>query len=88
MNIYVSNLSDSVTEDDIKTLFSTYGIVESVYVVKDKQSGMPKGTAYVMMPSDVEAEQAIAGLDGTEHDGRTLHVVRADSADFPTGDYW
>ena len=88
MNMYVSNLSHSVTQEDIKKLFAPYGSVESLYLVKDKQTGMPKGSAYVMMPSDVEAEQAIAGLDGTEHDGQTIQVARADSADFPTGDYW
>ncbi|TET33672.1 RNA-binding protein [Candidatus Dependentiae bacterium] len=88
MNMYVSNLSHSVTEQELKELFTPYGMVESVYVIKDKHTGMPKGAAYVMMPSDVEAEQAIAGLDGTEHDGQTVHVARADSADFPTGDYW
>ena len=88
MNIYVSNLSSSATEQEIKELFTPYGNVESVYVVKDVLTGMPKGDAYLMMPSDVEAEQAIAGLDGTEYEGQILHVSRADSADFPTGDYW
>ena len=88
MNIYVSNLSHSATEHEVREMFAPYGTVESVYVVKDKQTGMPKGAAYVIMPSDAEAEQAIAGLDGTEHDGQTLRVVQADSADFPTGDYW
>ncbi len=88
MNIYLSNLSDSVSEEEVKNLFTPYGIVESVYVVKDKHTGMSKGTAYVIMPSDIEAEQAISGLEGTEHDGNVLHVVRADAADFPSGDYW
>jgi len=88
MNLYVSNLPDSVTEDELKTLFSSYGSVESVYVVKDKQTGMSKGSAYVIMPSDTEAESAIAGLEGTEYQGQMLKVSQADSADFPTGDYW
>lgn len=88
MNMYVTNLPESVTEQEVRSLFIPYGIVESVYLVKDAQSGIPKGVAYVMMPSDTEAEQAIANLDGTEHFGKTLHVTQADSADFPTGDYW
>ncbi len=88
MNIYVSNLSDSVTQEELKNLFAPYGNVESVYLVKDKHTGMPSGSGYVMMPSDEEAEQAIAGLEGTEHEGQTLRVVRADSSDFPSGDYW
>lgn len=88
MNIYVSNLSHSIGEEEVRDLFERYGTVESVYLVKDKHTGMPKGTAYVIMPYDIEAEQAIAGLEGTEHSGNLLHVVRADAAEFPSGDYW
>lgn len=88
MNMYVTNLPDFATEQEIRALFALYGIVESVYLVKDAHSGMTKGAAYVMMPSDTEAEQAIAHLDGTEYLGKIVHVTQADSADFPTGDYW
>ncbi len=88
MNIYVSDLSHSITEEELKSLFAPYGVVEVVSIVKDKHTGMPTGNAYVMMPSDVEAEQAIAGLEGSDHDGHVLRVVRADAADFPSGDYW
>ena len=87
MNIYIENVPVSTTEEELRQLFIPYGTVESVVLVKDKRSGMPKGTAYVMMP-DVEAEQAIAGLEGIEYCGQHLHVTEADAADFPSDDYW
>lgn len=88
MNIYVSNLPLSVTEDELKQLFVPYGTVESLFLEKDKHSGIVKGTAYVIMPSEVEAEQAIAGLDGTEYNGQELLVVQAEDSDFPAGRFW
>lgn len=88
MNMYVSNLPRAVTEKQVRNLFAPFGTVESVYIVQDEQVGIPKGSAYVVMPSDMQAEQAIAALNGSEYDGKTLQVVSADSADFPTGDYW
>lgn len=88
MNIYVANLPLSANEDEVKQIFTPYGVVESVFLVKDKHSGMTTGTAYVVMPSDVEGEQAIAGLEGTDYQGQNLHVSQAEDADFPSGDYW
>lgn len=88
MNIYIENLPLSITQEELKHLFMPYGTVESVFIVKDKKSGMPKGTAYVLMQSDIEAEQAISGLDGTDYYGQNLRVIQAEIADFPSGDYW
>lgn len=88
MNIYVENVPLSTTEEELRQLFTPYGTVESVFLVKDKQSGMPKGSAYVVMPSDAEAEQAIAGLEGSEYCGQELRVVEAQAEDFPSDDYW
>lgn len=88
MNIYVENLPLSITEEELKQLFMPYGSVESVFLVKDKKSGLPKGTAYVVMPSDIEAEQAIAGLEGADYYGQNLRVTQAESGDFPSGDFW
>jgi RNA recognition motif-containing protein len=88
MNIYVENLPLSIKEEELRQLFSPFGTIESIFLVKDRDSGMSKGTAFVVMPSDVEADQAIAGLDGTEYDGKNLRVTRADAADFPSGEYW
>ncbi len=88
MNIYIENIPLSTTEEELRQLFIPYGKVESVVLVKDKKSGMPKGTAYVVMPSDIEAEQAITGLEGIEYCGQHLHVTEAEAADFPSDDYW
>ena len=87
MNIYVENLPLSISEEELKQLFSPFGTVESLFLVKDRDTGMPKGTAYVVMPSGVEAEQAIAGLDGIEYSGNHLRVTHAE-AEFPSQDYW
>lgn len=88
MNIYVENLPLSTTEEEVRQLFVPYGMVESIFLVKGKNSGMPNGTAYVHMPSDVEAEQAIMALEGMEYCGQHLRVIQADIADFPSEDYW
>jgi RNA recognition motif-containing protein len=65
MNMYVGNLSYSVTEDDLKALFSEFGEVESVNVIKDKFSGRSKGFGFVEMPDNSEADKAIKALNGT-----------------------
>ena len=88
MNIYVENIPLSTAQEELRQLFVPYGVVESIFLVKDKNSGMLKGTAYVVMPSDGEAEQAIAGLDGIELCGHYLNVTEAEASEFPSGDYW
>ena len=88
MNIYIENLSPSANEEQIKQLFSSYGQVESVIIIQDKHTGMSQGKAQVVMPSEIEAEQAVAGLDGTEHKGQRLKVSVSFDGDFPTGKFW
>ena len=63
MNIYAGNLSQEVTEDDLKTAFEVYGKVETVNIIKDKDTGRPKGFGFVEMPDDTEARSAIVGLN-------------------------
>ncbi len=88
MNIFISNLPLSVTQDSIRELFVPYGNVKSIRILEDKHTGLPNGTAYVQMLSQEEADQAIAKLEGTEYKGERLHVTQADAADFPTSDFW
>ena len=88
MNIYIENLPPSSNEEQIKQLFSPHGQVESVVIVQDKHTGMPQGKAQVVMPSEVEAEQAIAAIDGTEYKGQRLKVKASLDGDFPTGKFW
>jgi len=77
MKIYVGNLSRSVVEDDLKEAFETFGKIESVSVVKNKNDGESRGFGFVEMPSKEEAEAAINGLNGTDLKGQNLNVNEA-----------
>jgi RNA recognition motif-containing protein len=77
MNIFVGNISRNVTEDDIREAFSAYGRVDTVSLLKDKFSGEPRGFGFVEMPTQSEAEAAIAGLNGNDLKGRALTVNEA-----------
>ena len=74
MNIFVGNLSRTTAAGDLRTAFEGYGQVASANIIKDKLSGDSKGFAFVEMPTQSEAEAAIAGLNGKEMDGRSLTV--------------
>ena len=74
MNIYVSNLSFSVKDEELKQLFSTYGEVSSAKVIVDKFTNRSKGFGFVEMPDDAAGEKAIQELNGFEVDGRALNV--------------
>lgn len=78
MNIYLGNLSFSTTEDTLKALFDEFGEVESVKLIKDRFSGRPKGFAFIEMPSNSEADQAIKALNGNRIDGNNIKVRPAD----------
>ncbi len=77
MNIYVGNLSHEMTEEELRKAFEAFGQVESAAVIKDKFTGESRGFAFVEMPAKAEAQAAIAGLNETELQGRTLNVNEA-----------
>ena len=77
MNIYVSNLSFNVIDEDVESYFAEYGEVSSAKVIKDKFTGKSRGFAFVEMPDDASAQKAIAELDGAVVDGRTISVAVA-----------
>ena len=77
MNIYVGNLSHSVTDDDLRQAFEAFGQVESANVIKDRFSGESRGFGFVEMPSRNEAQSAIDGLDGKDLMGRVVNVNEA-----------
>ena len=77
MRIYVGNLSYSLGSDAIERLFQEYGQVEEVYVPTDRETGRPRGFAFVTMPNSNEAQAAIGALNGTEVEGRTITVNEA-----------
>lgn len=74
MNIYVGNLSWSMTDQDLNDLFATYGEVGSAKILKDKMSGRSKGFGFVEMADDEAAKTAIANLNETDIQGRKLIV--------------
>jgi RNA recognition motif-containing protein len=74
MNIYVGNLPFTITEDKLKDLFVAFGEVSSIKLITDKDTGQPRGFAFVEMPTQSEAEAAIKGLDGTFIDRRAIQV--------------
>jgi RNA recognition motif-containing protein len=77
MNIYVGNLSNEVTEEDLKQAFETFGEVESVKIIKDKDTNRSKGFGFVEMPSKAEGQSAIDDLNGKELKGKALKVNEA-----------
>ena len=77
MNIYVGNLSNDATEDDLRQAFEAFGQVSSTNIIKDKFSGESRGFGFVEMPAKAEAEAAIAGMNGKEIKGRAVNVNEA-----------
>jgi RNA recognition motif-containing protein len=77
MNIYVGNLPYQTTEEDLKEMFEAFGEVESAAVIKDKVTGRSRGFGFVEMPSDADAQSAIAALNGNEMEGRAITVKEA-----------
>ncbi len=77
MSIYVGNLSYQVTEEDLKRAFAEYGTVSRVQLPTDRETGRPRGFAFVEMGSEAEEAKAIEALDGAEWMGRNLRVNKA-----------
>jgi RNA recognition motif-containing protein len=77
MNIYVGNLSNEVTDEDLRQAFEEFGQVESANVIKDKFSGESRGFGFVEMPSKEEAAAAISGLEERELKGKKINVNEA-----------
>jgi RNA recognition motif-containing protein len=74
MNIYVGNLSWSMTDQDLNDLFTPYGQVSSAKILREKHSGRSKGFGFVEMPDDESAKSAIAGLNESDVQGRKIIV--------------
>ncbi len=77
MNIYVGNLSYGSTEESLRSLFESYGVVDAVSIIIDRQTGRSRGFGFVEMPNEEEAKAAIASLDNKEFEGRVLRVNEA-----------
>jgi RNA recognition motif-containing protein len=75
--MYVGNLPFNATEDDIRTLFTDYGTVTDVHLPMDRESGRPRGFAFVTMDSTMAMNEAIRGLNEKDYGGRNLTINEA-----------
>ncbi len=73
-NLFVGNLGSEVTHEELRRLFEAYGEVVQVHIIVDRDTGLPRGFAFVEMTNDVEAEKAIKGLNGSILGDRALDV--------------
>lgn len=76
-SIFIGNLNFETSEDDVRVTFEQYGEVTRVTMMTDRETGLPRGFAFVEMPNDEEAASAIAELNGQQAGGRTLTVNEA-----------
>lgn len=77
MNLYVSNLSYNLTDNELREAFERFGAVTHARIILDRETGRSRGFAFVEMPNDAEAQAAINGLNSTDLSGRPLKVVEA-----------
>jgi RNA recognition motif-containing protein len=77
MNIYVSNLSFNVQDEDLKEFFAPYGEVSSAKIINDRETGKSRGFGFVELADDEAAKKAIAELDGATVEGRAIKVMEA-----------
>lgn len=77
MSIYVGNLSYKITQEDLSNVFAEYGTVKRVQVPTDRETGRPRGFAFVEMDTEAAENAAIEALDGAEWMGRALKVNKA-----------
>ncbi|HLZ43251.1 MAG TPA: RNA-binding protein [Candidatus Sulfotelmatobacter sp.] len=76
-NIFVGNLSFNTNEDELRQLFESYGQVDRVSIMTDRDTGRSRGFGFVEMSSNEDGEKAIAGLNGSQVGGRTINVNEA-----------
>jgi cold-inducible RNA-binding protein len=76
-NIYVGNLDYNITEQDLRSAFEPFGQVDNVTIMRDRDTGQPRGFAFVEMANDEEAQKAIAGTNGTQLGARSVNVNEA-----------
>ena len=77
MSIYVGNLSYEVNQQDLNEVFTEYGTVKRVHIPSDRETGRPRGFAFVEMESEANEDKAIEALDGAEWLNRQLKVNKA-----------
>jgi RNA recognition motif-containing protein len=83
--LYVGNLSYQTTEDDLRTAFEPFGTVTEVHLASDRETGRPRGFAFVTFATEAESKAAAEKLNGSQLDGRALTVNEAKSPDGSAG---
>jgi len=78
MNIYIGQLPYNTSEEELKSIFTEYGEVASLNLIKDKFSGQSKGFGFIEMPNNAEADQAIKALNKSMLKGREIKVNQAE----------
>ena len=86
-NIYVGNLDFATSEDQLRTLFAGYGAVKTVTAVTDRDTGQPRGFAFVEMTNAGDARDAIRTLNGSVHGGRALILNEARPKLYRSGEH-
>lgn len=77
MNLYIGNLANDVTDQDLEEAFSAYGEVSSAKVIKDRFSNLSRGFGFVEMPNNSEADKAIKTLNGESLKGKSIQISEA-----------
>lgn len=77
MNIYISGLSYGTNDADLNELFTGYGVVSSVKIISDRDTGRSRGFGFIEMSNETEGQKAIDGLNGTDYNGKTITVTVA-----------
>ncbi|MDZ7879900.1 MAG: RNA-binding protein [Saprospiraceae bacterium] len=85
MNIFVAKLNYDTSTEVLRETFEQYGTVESASVIMDRETGRSKGFGFVEMPNDAEAQAAINALEGSDLDGKTIAVKKAEPRENRSG---
>ncbi|MGE5521792.1 MAG: RNA recognition motif domain-containing protein [Candidatus Dadabacteria bacterium] len=87
MNIYVSNLSFDVQDEDLKAFFTPYGEVTSAKIINDRETGRSRGFGFVEMSDEASSKKAISELNDSSVEGRTLKVMEAKPKENKSGGF-
>ena len=85
MNIFVAKLNYDTSSEVLRETFEQFGTVESASVITDRETGRSKGFGFVEMPNDAEAQAAINALEGSDLDGKTIAVKKAEPRENRSG---
>lgn len=77
MNLYISNLSYNITDEDLRLLFADYGEITSAKVIMDRETGRSRGFGFVELSDDELAKKAIEELNQASYDGKVINITEA-----------